>query len=92
MRLAFPGDFLREFLVDQSTVFVFQLTPFQTIPITEPLLDLLIEKHETISVPRFQRLWNYYRNALAEPDDLGPEAIFQLRSYWRARRAPPAQG
>ena len=49
----------------------FQLAPFEAIPITEPLLDLLIEKHETISVPRFQRMWNYYRNALAEPDDLG---------------------
>ncbi len=49
----------------------FQLAPFQAIPITEPLLELLIEKHETISVPRFQRLWNYYRNALAEPDEFG---------------------
>ena len=49
----------------------FQLAPFQAIPITVPLLELLIEQHETINLPRFQRLWNYYRNALAEPDEFG---------------------
>ncbi|UCD74698.1 MAG: phage portal protein [Phycisphaerales bacterium] len=49
----------------------YQLQPFQSIPLDESLLELLIEEHETIHLPRLQRLWNYYRNALAEPDDSG---------------------
>lgn len=52
----------------------YQLQPFHSIPLDESLLELLIEEHESIRMPRLQRLWQYYRNALAEPDDAGGSA------------------
>ena len=45
------------------------LEPFQELGLDEPLLDLLIEEHETVTLPRLQRLWRYFRNPLAEPND-----------------------
>lgn len=49
----------------------YQLSPFNAFQLNDDLLDLLIEQHEKIMLPRLQRLWNYYRNALAEPDSEG---------------------
>lgn len=49
----------------------YQLEPFHSIPLDEELLELLIDEHETITLPRLKRLWSYYRNALAEPDERG---------------------
>ena len=49
----------------------YELAPFGSIPLDEALLELLIEEHEAITLPRLGRLWSYYRNALAEPDEFG---------------------
>ncbi len=49
----------------------FQLTPFRDIPLDDDLLELLIEEHETETLGRLSRLWNYYRNPLSEPDEQG---------------------
>jgi hypothetical protein len=49
----------------------FELAPFASIPLTEDLLELLIAEHESITLPRLGRLWNYYRNALPDPDAAG---------------------
>jgi hypothetical protein len=57
----------------------YALAPYANIPLTEDLLELLIVEHESVTVPRLERLWRYYRNALAEPTDGGGSS------------APPAQ-
>lgn len=49
----------------------FALAPFAWIPLDDSLLELLIAEHEAVTLPRLERLWRYYRNALAEPDDEG---------------------
>lgn len=49
----------------------YDLTPFQDINLTEPLLTLLIDEHESVALPRLRRLWGYYRNALTEPTEAG---------------------
>lgn len=49
----------------------FTLSPFAAIPLSEDLLSALIDEHERRTLPRLQRLWRYYRNALAEPGDAG---------------------
>ena len=49
----------------------YSLEPFDAIPLDEPLLELLIDEHESFTLPRLQRLWSYYRNTLAEPNDAG---------------------
>ncbi len=49
----------------------YQLSPFKPTSLHDDLLDLLIQQHEDITLPRLERLWNYYRNALAEPDSAG---------------------
>ena len=49
----------------------YDLSPFQPISLTEALLDHLIAEHEAVRLPSLQRLWGYYRNALAEPDGFG---------------------
>jgi hypothetical protein len=53
--------------VRRSLAMSYQLAPFRSIPLDDDLLALLIHEHETITVPRLQRLWSYYRNALSEP-------------------------
>ena len=45
----------------------------------EALIAALIDEHERFTLPRLERLWRYYRNNLAEPDDQGGSL------------APPAQ-
>ena len=47
------------------------LAPFADIPLSEDLLDALIDEHEQRVLPRLQRLWRYYRNPLAEPHEGG---------------------
>ena len=47
------------------------LAPFADIPLSEDLLDALIDEHEQRALPRLQRLWRYYRNPLAEPHEGG---------------------
>ncbi len=49
----------------------YELAPFHSIPLDEPLLELLLAEHEAIALPRLSRMWNYYRNALAEPKGSG---------------------
>lgn len=49
----------------------YALEPFSNISLDEPLLELLIAQHESITTPRLSRLWSYYRNALAEPNEVG---------------------
>ncbi|MCZ6834966.1 MAG: phage portal protein, partial [Planctomycetota bacterium] len=49
----------------------YELAPFHSIPLDEPLLELLLEEHESLTLPRMKRLWSYYRNALSEPTVLG---------------------
>ncbi len=49
----------------------YELSPFQSIHLTEDLLEHLIDEHETVRLPRMHRLWSYYRNNLAEPDSSG---------------------
>jgi len=49
----------------------YELSPFESIPLTEALLEYLIEEHETVRLPQLQRLWQYYRNVLSEPDAAG---------------------
>ena len=63
----------------EDTDVTYQLAPFRSIPLDEPLLELLLAEHEAVAVPRLARLWNYYRNALAEPAATGAstEAPFQ---------------
>ena len=50
------------------------LDPFADIPLDENLLEALIEDHQTCVLPRLERLWNYFRNALADPTDAGGSA------------------
>jgi hypothetical protein len=57
----------------------YALEPFADIPLSEDLLELLIAEHESEALPRLERLWRYYRNPLAEPNDHG------------GTTAPPAQ-
>jgi hypothetical protein len=69
----------------------YDLSPFRSIPLTEALLDHLIAEHEAIRLPRLQRLWQYYRNALAEPDAAGgpsgaPAQVVGLPSRLTRRR------
>ena len=52
----------------------YDLTPFASIPLDADLLELLLDEHERLTLPRLERLWSYYRNALAEPDDAGGSA------------------
>lgn len=49
----------------------YQLSPFTSIPLDAALLEWLIDDHESRRLPCFARLWNYYRNALADPNDTG---------------------
>jgi len=49
----------------------FELAPFHEINLDDAFLQLLIDEHESRIVPRYERLWSYYRNALAEPDSAG---------------------
>lgn len=44
------------------------LQPFESIELDEDLLQLLIDEHERVRLPRLLRLWRNYRNELAEPD------------------------
>lgn len=55
----------------QSNSATLALEPFASIPLDEALLQLLIDEHESITLPRLERLWKYYRNHLAEPNDQG---------------------
>jgi hypothetical protein len=69
----------------------YELAPFRTIPLDEPLLKCLIAEHELVRLPRLQRLWSYYRNALAEPTDEGgssgsPRQSVGLPTRLRTRR------
>ena len=49
----------------------YALAPFESISLDDALLELLIQEHESATLPRLLRLWRYYRNALAEPDSTG---------------------
>lgn len=49
----------------------YDLSPFEEIGLSEALLELLIDEHEDVTLPRLRRLWGYYRNALSEPTELG---------------------
>ncbi len=49
----------------------YSLEPFAPVELDEALLELLISEHESIALPRLQRLWRYYRNALDEPTESG---------------------
>lgn len=64
----------------------FQLEPFQTIGLDEALLSVLIDEHETVTLPRLTRLWSYFRNALGEPDDLGATHSAPAQSIGLPRR------
>lgn len=55
------------------------LAPFAGIPLDEALLRHLIDHHERVRLPRFERLWRYFRNELAPPATDGQD------------RTPPAQ-
>ena len=50
----------------------YALAPFDEISLDESLLQLLIDEHESITLPRLLRLWLYYRNALAATFPLRP--------------------
>jgi hypothetical protein len=69
----------RSTLFSQEPPVAFALAPFASIPLTQDLLASLLEEHEHCALPRLNRLWRYYRNALAEPSDAGGSL------------APPAQ-
>ena len=49
----------------------YALEPFASIPLDQPLLQALLDDHQTAALPRLERLWRYYRNALAEPSEAG---------------------
>ncbi len=49
----------------------YELSPFQSIPLDDALLEMLIGEHESITLPRLRRLWSYFRNALSEPTPSG---------------------
>lgn len=55
------------------------LAPFASIPLDDALLQHLIAHHERVRLPRFERLWRYFRNELAPPGPDGQD------------RTPPAQ-
>jgi len=55
------------------------LQPFASVGLDAALLEILIDEHESLALPRLERLWRYYRNHLAEPTVDGGSA------------APPAQ-
>lgn len=40
----------------------YQLTPFANVGLDESLLYHLIEEHEAITIPEYERYWSYYRN------------------------------
>lgn len=70
----------------------YELTPFRSIPLDEPLLRHLLERHEQRTRPKLARLWRYYRNALAEPAEHGgstgaPAQRMGLPARLRHRRA-----
>ncbi len=50
---------------------MYTLEPFNDIPLTEALLEHLIEHHEVVMLPSYERLWRYFRNDLAAPEDDG---------------------
>lgn len=59
-----------------------RLEPFSDIPLTETLIESLIQQHRRTRLPRLDRLWRYYRNpasntALPSPD-LSPYAAIRL--------------
>lgn len=47
----------------------FHLEPFAQSGLNEPLLRLLLAEHRARTLPRLERLWNYYHNA---PECRGP--------------------
>jgi hypothetical protein len=49
----------------------YDLAPFEALGLSEELLELLLDEHDDIVLPRLNRLWGYYRNALAEPTSGG---------------------
>ncbi|MCA9291546.1 MAG: phage portal protein [Phycisphaerales bacterium] len=57
----------------------YELAPFASVSLDERLLRVLVSEHEARTLPRLRRLWNYYRNALAEPSSGG------------GSKGPPAQ-
>ncbi len=74
----------------------YQLTPFADVPLDEPLLEALIAEHESLTLPRLARLWNYYRNALADPTSEGgssgpPSQAAGLPSRLREDEEQPRQ-
>lgn len=52
----------------------YALAPFHSIELDDRLLEWLIDDHERRTLPRLERLWRYYRNALAEPSPSGGSA------------------
>ena len=48
-----------------------QLSPFKSISLDESLLEHLLHEHRTITLPRMQRLWQYFRNDLPQPSTEG---------------------
>ncbi|MCB9838382.1 MAG: phage portal protein [Phycisphaeraceae bacterium] len=62
----------------------FQLGPFSGIGLSAPALAGLLDEHDRVARPRYERLWSYYRNPEAprrglfgEPD--GPRRLAQER-------------
>lgn len=49
----------------------YQLSPFADLGLDDALLELLLDEHRRVRLARLNRLWNYYRNALAEPTTHG---------------------
>jgi hypothetical protein len=71
----------------------YTLAPFESIPLTDELLEHLIEHHELVMLPRYERLWKYFRNDLAAPDAEGGSAVppsqwVGLPARLRDRRRP----
>lgn len=40
----------------------YRLAPFAQTGLTQALLDMLVDEHERVAMPRLKRFWDYYRN------------------------------
>lgn len=62
----------------------YSLEPFAEIGLSETLLRFMIDEHERLAVPEFERLWLYYRNP-SEPVEI--RDVRGRRTVWRPAQA-----
>jgi len=71
---------------------MYELAPFADIPLDDALLEHLLDEHQAVALPRYERLWRYFRNDLAPPhaadgSDRAPAQRTGLPQRLRIRRS-----